>query len=158
MVEPTWERAKAVLADALDQPSARRDAFVREHCSDPALLAEVRALLREFEAAPDFLEAPPSVLDALGTIQTDDPRLAEALEVIGQHDCPLGELAFDALQALLSAMELREYVAGERMIVQGDPGDCLLLILRGQAQASSATRRQTVSQLASSAPGTSWAR
>jgi tRNA A-37 threonylcarbamoyl transferase component Bud32 len=135
MAELTWERAKAILADALDLPSGERDAFVEERCSDPALLAEIRTLLAEFEAAPDFLEAPPTVLDALDTIQASEPRLAEALRVIGENDCPLGELPIEALQALLLVMELRHYGEGERMISQGDRGDHLLLILEGRARA-----------------------
>ena len=50
--------AKEILADALDQPAAERDAFVRGRCPDPAMLAELRALLREYEEAPDFRIGP----------------------------------------------------------------------------------------------------
>jgi hypothetical protein len=140
MREVTWERAKELLADALDQPAADRDAFLRDRCGDPALVAEVGGLLRQLEDGPDFLATPPSVLEMLGTFEQDDPRFAdprfaEALRVIARPACPFGELGVDALHALLSAMDPREYAAGDRIISQGDPGEWLLLILEGTAAA-----------------------
>ena len=133
MDQTAWRRAKEVLADALDQPTACRDEFVQHRCSAPEELAEVRMLLREDQAAPGFLEDPPSVLDALASVETNDPRLAEALQVFGVYGCRFAELSFDALQALVSETHLSDNHAGERVITQGEKGDCVLIILRGTA-------------------------
>ena len=135
MVGLLWEHAKMALADALDQPPAERAAFVQARCPDPEIRAEVLALLREFEAAPDFLETPPSVLDALGAVQTADPRFKEAMAVISTSDSPFADLAVEPLEALLAAMDLRVYDAGDLIIRQGDPGDYVLRILSGRAEA-----------------------
>jgi serine/threonine protein kinase/Tol biopolymer transport system component len=40
-----WERAKAVLAGAVERPEAEREEYVRAHCPDPAQCAELIALL-----------------------------------------------------------------------------------------------------------------
>jgi serine/threonine protein kinase len=55
----TWDRVKDVIADALDRPASERDAYLDTHVGDPALLAEVRALIKDYEDAPDFLERLP---------------------------------------------------------------------------------------------------
>ena len=54
----TWEKAKDVIADALKRPVSERAAYVRDRCSDPALRAEIDAMLRVYEDDPDFLEKP----------------------------------------------------------------------------------------------------
>jgi TolB-like protein/Tfp pilus assembly protein PilF/predicted Ser/Thr protein kinase len=67
----SWEQAKDVLADALKQPPADREAFVTERCADPALRAEILALLQQYEGASAFLEQPihPDEPDELDDLQ-----------------------------------------------------------------------------------------
>jgi hypothetical protein len=65
-----FARLKIVFQEALDQPSEVRQAWLREECGgDSELLRETESLLRTFETAGDFLEAPATVeaddLDAL---------------------------------------------------------------------------------------------
>ncbi len=40
-----WERMAALFEGALAVPAAERDAYLREHCPDPKVAAEVRLLL-----------------------------------------------------------------------------------------------------------------
>ena len=49
-----WERLSALFEGALAVPPAERDAYVREHCLDPGMAAEIAALLsaRLAEAGP----------------------------------------------------------------------------------------------------------
>src|ERR1700680_3100807 len=58
-----WEKAKEVLTGALELPPADRTAFLLETCPDPALRSEIEALLKQYDEAPDFLEAPASIED-----------------------------------------------------------------------------------------------
>jgi serine/threonine protein kinase/tetratricopeptide (TPR) repeat protein len=53
-----WQRAKEIIDDAVNLPRGEREVFVREHCTNPTIEAEVLSLLREYDEAPDFLEAP----------------------------------------------------------------------------------------------------
>jgi hypothetical protein len=73
MDHAAWERAKDLIADALERPAAERDAFVSARCSDPAVLAEVRALISDYAAAPDFLEQPPRLFDPGDLDDPDEP-------------------------------------------------------------------------------------
>lgn len=57
-----WERAKILLAEAVDRPAADRERYVREHCTDPDLQREVLALLA---AAP----APLSEIVSTGALR-----------------------------------------------------------------------------------------
>lgn len=51
-----WQRTKTIVADALELPHTKRDAFVAETCADDAALrAEVLDLLRSFDTAGDVL-------------------------------------------------------------------------------------------------------
>jgi hypothetical protein len=68
----SWEKAKDVIAGALKRSPSERDAFVRDHCPDEALRAEVDALLKEYEEAPDFLEQPPLLDEPDESDQLDD--------------------------------------------------------------------------------------
>lgn len=61
MDSKSWEKAKDVITDALKRSPSEREAFVREHCPDETLRAEVDALLKHYEEAPDFLEEPPHI-------------------------------------------------------------------------------------------------
>ena len=56
---PSWTRVKEVLAAALEQEPAGRDAFLRQACQDDgALRAEVESLLAAFDRAGTFVERP----------------------------------------------------------------------------------------------------
>jgi serine/threonine protein kinase len=75
----SWDRAKDLVADLLELPSEERDAFLVAHCSDPALLAEIRALIKGYEAAPDFLERP--AVDRPAPEPIDDEGLEPGTQV-----------------------------------------------------------------------------
>jgi CRP-like cAMP-binding protein len=47
---------------------------------------------------------------------------------------PLRELAPDVVDEMFLQMEQRRYDAGEHLIHQGDPGDCLLVLVEGSAR------------------------
>ena len=55
-----WAAVKALFEAALEEDSARRSAFVKKHCPDPSLGAEVERLLAEYDKAGSFLSTPPS--------------------------------------------------------------------------------------------------
>jgi serine/threonine protein kinase/tetratricopeptide (TPR) repeat protein/TolB-like protein len=57
----TWERAKDLITEVLKRSPAERAAILRDRCPDPALRAEIEAMLRAYEKDPDFLEQPPAV-------------------------------------------------------------------------------------------------
>ena len=125
----TWELAKDLLGEALDQPSADRDAYVRARCTDPALLKEIQAYLREHDADLHFLET--------GTVTVSGERLDSAgldrdMSSFSQSSA-FAHLSTEVLSALLLATHPREYAAGEQLILQGDSGEYLLLILNGSA-------------------------
>ena len=67
----TWARAKDLIGDALELPPAERDSFVAARCPDPALLAEIRSVLRVYADASSFLERPPTAIQA-GDDEPDD--------------------------------------------------------------------------------------
>ena len=54
----TWAKAKDLIGDALELPPAERDDFVASRCTDPALLAEIRTVLRIYAEDTSFLEQP----------------------------------------------------------------------------------------------------
>ena len=60
-----WQRAKVLMADALERPPAERDAFLRSQCSDADLLQQILELLRHADPASPFLEPPQDARDAL---------------------------------------------------------------------------------------------
>ena len=65
----THARVKAILADALDRPPGERETYVRSRTDDPALVAEVVGLLRQYtESATPGLLVP-------GSDSADDDRL-----------------------------------------------------------------------------------
>lgn len=53
-----WHQVKALLAPALELPAEKVTSYLEEHCTDPALGEEVRALLRAFHLDHDFLDSP----------------------------------------------------------------------------------------------------
>jgi hypothetical protein len=58
MTPDRWAQVRSVLADVLQAPATQRDGMLeRVSAGDPALAAEVRALL-EADAAPGLLDAP----------------------------------------------------------------------------------------------------
>jgi len=64
-----------------------------------------------------------------------DPLLTQALTVLSTRPSPFADLAPELIRDLLSLMERREYRVGDALIRQGDPGDHLLAIVTGTAQA-----------------------
>ncbi|MEK6281019.1 MAG: protein kinase [Acidobacteriota bacterium] len=54
-----WQRLKEVFEAALEQPGGKRSQFIEEVCAgNPALRKEVNSLLRSYEKAGSFMEAP----------------------------------------------------------------------------------------------------
>jgi hypothetical protein len=66
----TWAKAKDLIGDALERPPAERDSFVASRCSDPALLAEIRTVLRIYAEDSSFLEKP--AIPAADEVDPDD--------------------------------------------------------------------------------------
>jgi serine/threonine protein kinase len=55
-VEPaSWQKAKDVIVEALGRPAQEREAFVRERCTDPALCADVLAVLASGAAVAELV-------------------------------------------------------------------------------------------------------
>src|SRR5262252_9406332 len=70
-----WNRVDRLLQSALEIPSARRDAFLRDTCGgDDQLEAEVRSLIAAHDQAGGFLAAPALDVAAgqLAVLHTDD--------------------------------------------------------------------------------------
>lgn len=55
----SWDKAKDLIADALELPASKRDAFLESRCADPLLLAEVRAMIKDYTDAPGLPGHPP---------------------------------------------------------------------------------------------------
>ncbi|MEO1480402.1 MAG: hypothetical protein AAFV01_17710, partial [Bacteroidota bacterium] len=53
-----WHQVKALFEDAVERPRAMRAAFLDEACHDPALRAEVEALLAAHDDDTPFLDEP----------------------------------------------------------------------------------------------------
>ena len=67
-----WQRAKAIIEDALQRPPEARRAFVATACDDPALRAEIDALLESYaieetEQAHDAPNAPTDLVPEFAT-------------------------------------------------------------------------------------------
>ncbi|MCH9647531.1 MAG: serine/threonine-protein kinase [Deltaproteobacteria bacterium] len=55
----SWQRVKAVVAEALELPPAQRSDFLDRSCGEqPALRREVESLLESYDSAGGFLESP----------------------------------------------------------------------------------------------------
>ena len=78
-----WERLAALFEGALALPPAERDAYVREHCPDPGIAAEIRALL-----AAQVAEAGPveRVMAALGSPAGNPWRDAAPRSQVGPYE------------------------------------------------------------------------
>lgn len=65
-----WSRLEGLFGDAIDQPAGARARFVTQSAGDdPAVQAELQALVTAFEEVPDdFLEAPVAL-----TFRTPEP-------------------------------------------------------------------------------------
>jgi hypothetical protein len=78
-VDPaSWQKAKDVLFEALERPAKEREAFVRQRCADPAMCAEILAILASVRTRDEFLASqafhdltadPDDVPDELGDLQ-----------------------------------------------------------------------------------------
>jgi hypothetical protein len=74
-------------------------------------------------------------IDRPETARPADTPSAPTLAVLSSTACPFSELGDELLTTLSAAMRPREFSAGEHLIRQGDPGDHLLVIVSGTAQA-----------------------
>ena len=119
-----WRRVRTIFSRALEQPAAKRNAFVAGACEgDPSLHAEVEGLLRAHDAADDFLEAPAETLfdagpDALQEGETVGPyRLTREIGRGGMGVVWLAERAGDdfeqrvALKVVKRGMDSDEILA-----------------------------------------------
>jgi hypothetical protein len=70
-----------------------------------------------------------------GATNRGDLLLEEALRVIASTSCPFSSLDAASSKRLLSGMDLLEFGAGDHLIREGQPGDFLLLLLDGIAEA-----------------------
>ena len=78
-----WERMAALFEAALALPSAERDAYLREHCPDPKVADEIRALL----AAPADEAGPiERVMAALGAPAAAPWREASRRSRVGPYE------------------------------------------------------------------------
>jgi eukaryotic-like serine/threonine-protein kinase len=53
-----WARVTALFQDACECPLAERERWLASHCGDAAVRSEVEAMLRAYDANPEFLEDP----------------------------------------------------------------------------------------------------
>lgn len=92
-MDERFTRMEELFAEAIERPSAERDAFLREHCGDDAeMLEELRRLIRGDElAGEDFLRLPPP-----------DPRWAEVLRAPAVDPLIGARLAGFTIQRLLA--------------------------------------------------------
>src|ERR1700741_2595077 len=80
-----WEAVKQLFEAALDKDRSQRSSFLREHCSDPIVRAEVERLLAEHDQAGTFLSTP-----AIDRVQAADEavpsrrRIAEGTVLAGR--------------------------------------------------------------------------
>src|SRR5262245_4250098 len=74
----SWKKLKDLIFEALQQPAAEREAFLRERCSDPAMLAEGLTLLKHGETFPKvgggFYPDVPDIPGIPGIPGIDDER------------------------------------------------------------------------------------
>jgi serine/threonine-protein kinase len=73
-----WSRVRALFEAALERPSGERSAFVDAACADPALRAEVLALLAAdagtIDAATEMAQAAPDLLAGIGAAADSEDR------------------------------------------------------------------------------------
>ncbi len=91
-----WKRVNALLSAALERKGEQRAAFLVHECEgDEELQKQVQALLRAYEAASSFLEAPPS--DAAGAL------LGQTANVTSPHAFTGRVLSHYRLEELIGA-------------------------------------------------------
>jgi eukaryotic-like serine/threonine-protein kinase len=81
MTSGDWTRVTRLFDEARERPAAERDAWLRERCDDEVVRAEVEALLRAYEADPDFLEAPADATAAVEAIALEANHTAEGRRI-----------------------------------------------------------------------------
>ncbi len=77
MTTGDWPTIGRLFGGALDQPATEREAWLQAACPDEATRAEVRALLLEYDADPDFLEAPVDAATVAQAVEHEGARAAE---------------------------------------------------------------------------------
>lgn len=85
-----WQRAKAIIAQALERPTAERRQFVASACDDEALRAEIDALLESYELSLDLEtlvdDEPPAELDTQPPLTDNTASGAPHLVSSGQYE------------------------------------------------------------------------
>ncbi|MCL4845786.1 MAG: protein kinase [Acidobacteria bacterium] len=81
MTSGDWTRVTRLFDEARERPAAERDAWLLERCDDEAIRTEVDALLRAYEADPDFLEAPADATAAVEAIAPEANHRAEGRRI-----------------------------------------------------------------------------
>lgn len=77
----SWQRVKEVFEGALSREGAERQAFLDRECgSEPALRREVESLLRSYEVAGSFMEAP-AVAQAADSLAGSEQKLVPGQRV-----------------------------------------------------------------------------
>jgi Tol biopolymer transport system component/serine/threonine protein kinase/Tfp pilus assembly protein PilF len=72
MTPERWQQIKALLESALEREPRDRNAFLNEVCAgDPALRAELEALIESHNRAGDFIESPAYQVMAGSLVETD---------------------------------------------------------------------------------------
>ncbi len=81
----TWPKVKEIFEGALAQPSARRAAFLDRLCAgDDFLHREVESLLKSYEQAGSFMEAPAVQAAAESFLQAQPLAPDQRKLVVGQ--------------------------------------------------------------------------
>jgi tetratricopeptide (TPR) repeat protein len=105
--QDNWEAVKALFESAWEVDAANRSSFLREHCSDASVRAEVERLLVEHDQAKSFLSTAP-----LDNVPATPPRLSEG-EVLAGRFRILRFIAGGGMGEVYEAddLELRDRVA-----------------------------------------------
>jgi eukaryotic-like serine/threonine-protein kinase len=106
-----WETIKQLFEAALEQNTDQRSSFLRNHCPDATICAEVERLLAEHELAGTFLSKPPLDAFADDAVTTSD-RFGEGQLLAGRFRV-VGFIASGGMGSVYEAedQELRERVA-----------------------------------------------
>lgn len=66
-----WARITVLFDEALEQPTAAREAWLAARCPDESLAREVRAMLEAYRSDPDFMEQPVDAVAGLEAVALD---------------------------------------------------------------------------------------
>jgi serine/threonine protein kinase/Flp pilus assembly protein TadD len=74
--QDNWAAVKALFEAALEEDAANRASFLKQHCPDATVCAEVERLLAEHDQAASFLSTP-ALVDVPREAEARAPRLSE---------------------------------------------------------------------------------